>query len=129
MWVDPVKPAANLKDPVKIAESIAERQAKQADEFGLDPDCNCVVAIGWHVVGHAEPQCEVMSNELEEREHLKAFWNVYRQYGDVRLVTFNGFKFDLPVIMRRSMYLDVPYPILNLDRYRSEHIDLWQRLS
>ena len=27
------------------------------------------------------------------------------------------------------MYLDVPCPVLSVDRYRSEHIDLWQKLS
>ena len=37
--------------------------------------------------------------------------------------------FDLPVLMRRSLYLRVPCPTLNLDRYRSPHIDLYNRLT
>ena len=128
-WAEPVKAARNLKDPEKIAADLAEKTAKQADEFGLDPDMNRIVALGYHVVGHAEPDVFLMRDEFEERQHLLKFWDIYRSYRDVRLVTFNGFRFDLPVLMRRSMYLDVPYPLLNLDRYRSEHLDLWQKLS
>lgn len=129
-WCEPVKAARNLKDPEKIAADIAEKTAKQADEFGLDPDCNRIVAIGVHVVGRAEPDVFLMKDEFEERQHLIKLRDLYYSVPDVRLVTFNGFRFDLPVLMRRAMYLDVPkFPILNIDRYRSEHIDLWQKLS
>jgi uncharacterized protein YprB with RNaseH-like and TPR domain len=128
-WAEPVRAARNLKDPEKIAADILEKSEKQAAEFGLDPDLNRIVALGYHVVGHGEPECEVMSDELEERHHLIAFWDVYRKLPDPRIVTFNGFRFDLPVLMRRSMYLDVPYQRLSIDKYRSTHIDLWQILS
>lgn len=152
LWADPVKvdsrlsqpiqPDSRLKDPVKVAANQAdvalrnaEREvelaaaiAEKESERALDPDCNRIVALGFHVVGGADPTCYLMRDEFEEREQLKLFWDIYRQ-GGATLVTFNGFKFDLPVLMRRSMYLDVPYPDLSLDRYRSPHIDLWQRLS
>ena len=128
-WAEPVKADSRLKDPVKIAESIKEKTAERDERFGLDPDCNRIVALGFHVVGGADPECYLMRDEFEEREHLKLFWDIYRGVPDTRLVTFNGLKFDLPVLMRRSMYLDVPYPELNLDRYRTPHLDLWQKLS
>lgn len=128
-WCEPVKAARNLKDPEKIAADIAEKTAKQADEFGLDPDTNRIVALGFHVVNRREPEVYLMRDEFEERQHLIQFRDLYSSFADVRLVTFNGFRFDLPVLMRRAMYLDVSFPILNIDRYRSEHIDLWQRLS
>ena len=127
-WAEPVKAAANLKDPEKISADLEANRQKQADEFGLDPDCNRIVALGFHVVGQADPICYLMRDEFEERQHLQLFWTEFRKR-ETRLVTFNGFRFDLPVLMRRSMYLDVPYHVLNLDRYRSEHIDLWQKLS
>jgi len=132
MWSEPVKPDSRLVDPVKKAASIAEKTAERNDRFGLDPDCNRIVALGFHVVGAGDPQCYLMRDELEERHHLMMFWERYReleQWSQTRLVTFNGFKFDLPVLMRRSMYLDVPCPDLNMDKYRSPHIDVWQRLS
>lgn len=128
-WAEPVKAARNLKDPEKVAADLSEKSRKQADEFGLDPDCNRIVALGFHVVGGPDPECFLMRDEFEERQHLLQFWELYLQSRDTRLVTFNGFRFDLPVLMRRSMYLDVPYPLLSIDRYRSEHIDVWQRLS
>ena len=127
-WAEPVKAAGNLKDPEKIAADLEAKRQKQADEFGLDPDCNRIVALGFHVGGGGDPECYLMRNELEERLHLQMFWEIYNKQ-DTRLVTFNGLRFDLPVLMRRSMYLDVPYPDLNLDRYRTPHLDLWQKLS
>lgn len=128
-WAEPVKADSRLKDAAKITENLAEKQAKQADEFGLDPDSCRIVALGHHVVNHAEPDVFLMRDEFEERQHLIAFWHLYTRDSTTRLVTFNGLKFDLPILMRRSMYLDVPHPTLNLDRYRTEHIDLWQKLS
>jgi DNA polymerase elongation subunit (family B) len=128
LWADPVRPSANLKDPEKIAADIESKRAKQADEFGLDPDTNRTVALGFVDAAGGDPAVYLMSNELEEREHLKMFADIYKQQ-DTRLVTFNGFRFDLPVLMRRAMYLDVKFPVLSVDRYRSEHIDIWQRLS
>ena len=128
-WAEPVKADSRLKDPVKIAESIKEKTAERDERFGLDPDCNRIVALGFHVVGGADPECYLMRDEFEESEHLKMFWLQFNAIPDTRLVTFNGLKFDLPVLMRRSMYLDVPHPELNLDRYRTPHLDLWQKLS
>lgn len=137
-WAEPVKPAGNLKDPEKIKADIAERQRKQADEFGLDPDCCRIVALGFHDVGYGDPAVYLMSDEFEEREQLKLFWASWKDVdrhswqdggSGAAMVTFNGLRFDLPVLMRRSMYLEVPHPWLSLDRYRTPHIDLWQKLS
>jgi len=128
-WAEPVKPDSRLKDPEKIAESIKEKTAERNERFGLDPDCNRIVALGFHFVGHAEPEVFLMRDEFEERHHLIEFWKRFTAKHGCRIVSFNGVKFDLPVLMRRSMYLDVDYPELNLDRYRTPHIDLWQRLS
>jgi predicted PolB exonuclease-like 3'-5' exonuclease len=129
-WAEPVKAAGNLKDPEKIEADLKAKREKQADEFGLDADCCRAVALGFHVVGRSEPTVFLMRDEFEERAHLQMFRDAYRAERDVRLVTFNGFRFDLPVLMRRAMYLDVDgFPNLSIDRYRSEHIDLWQRLS
>ena len=46
-----------------------------------------------------------------------------------KLITFNGNGFDLPYLMRRSLYLGVAYPHLNINRYKTPHIDLMARLS
>jgi DNA polymerase elongation subunit (family B) len=128
-WLEPLAAPANYKKPESIAEYIAEAEAARLERLALDPDCCRTVAIGFVDAGlPLDPTVYLMANEAEERAHLKLFADIYRQQ-ETRIVTFNGHKFDLPVLMRRAMYLDVPFPILNVDRYRSEHIDLWQKLS
>lgn len=128
-WLDdePITAPATYKDPVKIAEYVAKAQASRLDKLALDLDCNRIVAIGHAWAEGGDPTVYLMRDEFEEREHLKMLAEHVRKAD--RLVTFNGHRFDLPALMRRAMYLDVPFPVLNIDRYRSEHIDLWQVLS
>lgn len=44
-------------------------------------------------------------------------------------MTFYGHRFDLPVVWRRARYLSVKRPKLNIDRFKSPHIDLWWELT
>jgi len=131
-WLEPVQAAANLVDPVKIAKSIEERTAERDDKLGLDPDCCVACAIGWHVVGGDDPTVDVCRTEAEEAEALRRLAAVYAApmgQQETKIVTFYGRQFDLPVLMRRAMYLGVKFPTLNLDRYRSPHIDVWDVLT
>lgn len=127
--LDPVSAPSNYKDPEKIAVYIKDAEQARIEKLALDCDCNRIVALGFVDASGGDPTVYLMRDEFEERSHLDMFWAVYHQRQDTRLVTFNGHKFDLPVLMRRSMYLDVKHPILSVDRYRSEHPDLWQDLS
>lgn len=131
-WLAPVTAAANLKDPAKIAASIAERTAERDDKLGLDPDCCVTCAVGWHVVGGGDPTVDICQNEAQEAEALTRLADAYAAPNgqqETRIVTFYGRQFDLPVLMRRAMYLGVKFPKLNLDRYRSPHIDVWDALT
>lgn len=131
-WLEPVQAAANLKDPVKVEASKAERKADRDDKLGLDPDCCQICAIGWHVVGGDDPVVDLCRNEDEEAYALRHLVNAYASpqgQQETRIVTFYGRQFDLPVLMRRAMYLGVKFPALNLDRYRSPHIDVWDALT
>jgi uncharacterized protein YprB with RNaseH-like and TPR domain len=130
-WLDdePITAPASYKDPVKIADYIAKAQASRLDKLALDIDCNRIVAFGWVEAGAGDPVVHLASNEFEEREGLKLVASEIQSDSRTRLVTFNGHRFDLPTLMRRAMYLDVQFPTLNIDRYRSEHLDLWQVLS
>lgn len=133
---DPIKVAANLADverrraerPAEIDASIAERTRERDAQLSLDPDCCVIVALGWHDVGYGDPIVELCRNEAEEKIALERFWQSYDQQF-TKLVTFNGFKFDQLVIVMRSLYLGVKYRELSVDRYRSEHIDLYDKLS
>lgn len=134
---DPAKVAANLEDvarkiaarPAQIAASILERTKERDEKLGLDPDCCRIVALGYHVVGGADPVVELCRDEAEERSALERFWLAYKAIGNTKLVTFYGRQFDLPVLMRRSLYLGIPYPTLNIDRWKSPHIDVWDVLT
>ena len=132
-WLEPVKAPSNYKDPAKIAAAVAEGTAERDQKLGLDPDCCVIAALGYVVVGSDEPVCDVTyGSEHTEAGALDAFWHLYaapQGQQETRLVTFYGRQFDLPVLMRRSMYLGVKFPKLNLDRYRSPHIDVWDVLT
>lgn len=136
LWVDPVTPDKRLKDPEKIEADLADKTAARDSNFALHPDTCQIVALGFYVVGqNGDPCCEVMRDEFEEREHLKQFAALYRSLdtrNEVRLVTYYGMNFDLPVLMSRAMWLDVDFPELNIDKF-SEHshakFDVWWKLS
>lgn len=128
-WLGPVSAAANLVDPVKIAKSIEERRAERDDKLGLDPDCCVTCAIGYHVVGNAEPVCEVTRTETTEAGAIERLAWELKKDASTKIVTFYGRQFDLPVLMRRAMYLGVAFPEINLDRWKSPHIDVWDRLT
>ena len=44
----------------------------------------------------------------DERRILEGFWEVVRSARDWRFVTYNGLAFDLPYLIRRSIYVGVP---------------------
>ena len=131
-WLGPVTAAANLKDPVKIAASVAERTAERDEKLGLDPDCCQICAIGWHVVGGDDPTVDLCQNEAQEAAALTRFAAAYAAPNgqqETRIVTFFGRQFDVPVIRRRAMLLNLKFPEISLDRYRSPHIDVWDALT
>ena len=133
LWLDPVKPDARLSDPVKVEASIKERTQERLETLALHPDTNRIVALGYHVVGQETPECLLMRDEYEEHALVRQFWDCFREWDKrtVRLVTFYGLSFDIPTLLSRSMYLDLDFPEIDVDRYRSPHaaFDLWWRLS
>lgn len=129
-WLEPVKPDSRLKDPAKIEESIKEKTAERDEKLGLDPDCCVLAAVGYHVIGRSEPFCDVtFGDEKNEGDALEHLWWEFNKDSDTRFVSFYGRQFDLPVLLRRSMYLDVKHPRISLDRWKSPHIDVWDALT
>lgn len=136
--------AKNVKKPELVEASLEQRRqaaiegyetavaayntqrANMIDRCAFDPDLACIVALGWMHPGDSKPIVVTCPTQTKERDALEMFW---REARDLDLVTFNGLRFDLPMLMRRSMYLGVPCPVLNVDRYRSPHIDLMARLT
>lgn len=128
-WVEPVKAPANYRDEAKKAAYIAEATAERDEKLGLDCDTNRIVALGVHVVGRSEPEVWLAKDEFEERHAiLQPFWKLYREQRDTRIVTFNGTGFDLPVLVTRSINLDVDYPadFVFTPSWKSPHLDLYE---
>ena len=135
---DPARVEANLADvarriaarPAEIEASIRQRTAERDEKLGLDPDCNLIAAVGYFVVGNKEPFCDVtFGRETNEGEALDRLWWEFNKDADTKIVSFYGRQFDLPVLLRRSMYLGVKHPRISLDRWKSPHIDVWDALT
>ena len=123
---------SNYKDEQKIADYIAAKRLELIADAALDMDLARIVTVGmW--TREAEVIVHSLTNEDDERivlAHLASMLKRPSVNGDdAMLITFNGHRYDLPLIMRRARYLGVPFPELNLDRYKSPHIDLYDLLT
>lgn len=130
--VEPVSAPSNWKDPEKIEAHVAKKTAAQIDEAALYPWTARVIALGWCEQGDEVAQVRVCNSDGTERDMLAEFWSrVWDQRTNsvTPLVTFNGRSYDLPLLMVRSRLLGIPYPALNVDRYRSPHPDLIRILT
>jgi hypothetical protein len=129
-FLEPVEAPSNYKDQAKIDAYIAEATAKAVDRCALDPDLCRIVALG-HGEADGKDNVIICRDETTEAAALAALAkHLTNAQGVTRtVISFNGFGYDLPVLMRRAQYLGVSFPVLNIDKYRSPHIDLMQRLS
>jgi len=113
-----VKPHGNIKDPIKIEADIAQKLEKakeeQTSKAGLNPATAKICCFGWAYkkdfsyegVEYAEP--EIISNHLilkdetpqAEKKLLSDAWEVLAEFD--HYTTFNGYNFDVPVLLMRS---------------------------
>jgi len=134
-YLEPVSAPSNYKDEAKIAAYIAEETKRQTDKAALDIDLARIVAIGYYIEfpdQSVDGNVLLCKDETQEMTNLgklwDTFWKVYVPGGTVA-VTFNGLAYDLPLLLRRSLYLGVTAPKLQLDRYKHiDAIDLMQIL-
>lgn len=134
------KAPGNLKDPAKIAAAIEEKKAELIANAALDPDYGKVLSIGYAfgadraitvtVAGDKLSEERIdLSGEivqhtytLSENDLIEDFWDAFASCRG-NCVGYNILGFDLPYLMRRSMYLGVKVPIMPaLARYRVEPV-------
>lgn len=111
--MDGIEAPSNYKDPEKIKAFIAEKRQRLIDSAGLDIDLCEIACIGWELpdgTGAVMPRAMFTEDAM-----LRAFWKAAQT---AVLVGFNVWHFDLPVLARRSLYLGVSVPDLDLDSYR-----------
>lgn len=124
------EPAApkNYKKPEAIAAYIEQARARQLADCALDPMLGRITRIGMLSLPSDGTLCITYGyTEDEERAGLRDLAAVLRQDAP-RLVSYNGLAFDFPYLIQRGRFLDVPIDI-NLDRYRTPHIDLMEVLT
>jgi hypothetical protein len=117
---------AGTKDEALRAAQIAEKRAKALADAALDPDLCRIVAIGswWDVC--SAPALVLCRDEREEAVALAEFWETYRtirhEHPYTVIVGSNCLGFDLPVMVRRSLYLQVEVPMLDRGKYRHRDV-------
>jgi len=122
--LDPPRPPANYKDPFKIQTWVMDKLAERMATASLEPDLCEVVALGVQRPGEAP----FVLTRADDDEAVLLAW-LWDTLGPHKIIGFNILNFDLPVLIRRSQLLGVKHPVVNMDRYRSPHIDVLQRLS
>lgn len=124
-----VKPAANLKDPAKIAASIEER----AEKLSVDINGARIVVLGYLDSRTGDPAQFVIRSVKDEADALTAFWLAWQRMRaasvNAQLAGFRSRTFDLPLIIRRSQLLGVTPEHVSLARYgRGDVLDLYDEL-
>jgi predicted PolB exonuclease-like 3'-5' exonuclease len=130
-YLEPVSAPANYKNPDAIEKYILEETQRQKDRAALDIDLARIVALGWKTEGQ-DVSVSLIQNEDQERHWLRELWGTF--FNGVNnwhtCITFNGMAYDVPLLLRRSLYLGVKAPKLQLDRYKHpEVIDLMALLN
>ena len=118
---EPIEAPANYKDPAKIAAFVAEKRQAQIDRAALDLDLCEIVAIGIGLPMAAYAQTR---GTTPETDMLRGFWRFVantQQNGGI-LVGFNCLSFDLPILLRRSLYLGIETPQIPVDKYRHDGV-------
>lgn len=127
------RPPARMKDPEKIKAWIENATVRASEFAALDFDLARIVCGVWCSDG-VRLRGAVAKNEDEERVLLQKFWKAVNgtggNAGRPTLIGFNILEFDLPLAVRRSQYLDVAYPEIEMSRYRHRNAeDLMQILT
>lgn len=118
-----LKPARNLKDPVKIAADLEEKRQKLA----LNINFADIVALG---VAEDDKDIVVWQcrADVNRRWALTQFWDLWCKHAT--RVGFNSLKYDIPILIRQSQLLNVPFPQdISVNRYRADSLDLMNVLT
>lgn len=118
---EPIEAPSNWKDAAKIAAYIEEARRKQLDKAALDLDLCEIAAIGIGLPLESDAQTRQTTSEADILRGLWSFVRTIQRDGGV-LVGFNCLSFDLPILLRRSLYLGVETPSIAVDKYRHDGV-------
>lgn len=95
------------------AQRLADFEKDCTSKAALDFNCARIVAIGWWKEGCTSVRYQ-FDGDGGEADALAEFWEAAQHRS---IVGFYLRNFDLPMMMQRSRYLDIPHPALDLGRY------------
>lgn len=121
-----IKAPSNYKQAEAIAAYIENARLERLAAAALDIDLARITALGF-AIGPNAIDVRVCRDEADERLLIEDVAMLLTPMPTI--ITFGGHNFDLPLVMRRARYLGVPFPALNLDRFKSPHVDLCDVLS
>jgi hypothetical protein len=116
-----------LKDPIKIADDLANKERDWLERAALDATIGRVLCVGWHNGTGADLHVDATETIL-----IRNFWarlsDELNQGG--RVAGFYSNSFDLPFLIRRSYILGISVPAnLRRGRYFNDNLidlaELW----
>lgn len=131
-YIEPATAPSNYVDKDKIAAYVQKAEAVELSKAALDPDLARVVALGCCDAATGAIDVKLAKDEQEEAVLLSDLWRNIRNLHEMNtmLVGYNILGFDLPVLFRRSIYLNVKAPNIQIDRFKHPSvIDLQSILS
>ena len=129
-----IRAPKNIKDPEKIETAIKKKEEALIEKAALSPltAAVCTVALAWRPVDSAsDPQVSVRTTEDDsEIDLLVTLDEKLATLRTMRVITYNGARFDLPFLAARAMHhaltLRWPWPI---GRYNPLHVDMFDVLG
>lgn len=114
--------------PDAAAKYLEKQRAERLDRAALDWDLGRIACIGMRFslsddAGTAFWRCQDEERERISLEQLKSSIEGWEDEG--RLVTFNGYKFDLPFLNVRAEYLGVNLRFRIDPTWKCRHVDLF----
>lgn len=118
-----LKPDRRLKDTQKIIADLEEKALRMA----LNPNFADLVALGF-AEDDQPPVVWECREDVNRRWALVQFWDLWCKHAT--RCGFNSLHYDIPVLIRQSQLLGVPFPQdISVNRYRADSLDLMNVLT
>lgn len=110
------KAPANIKDPVKIAAKIEEKQKAFIERAALSPLSSTILAVGlW-----CDDGVKTMLHGEDEADLIRKTWDALTDHGAFtrNVIGWNVKRFDFPFLIKRSWALGISIPQTTLENFR-----------
>lgn len=98
---------SNYKDAAKIEAYLVEKRAAQLEQAALDATTARILCVG---ILRSDGEPQFIHDENETKLLRKTWLELETKEADEIYVTFNGTRFDWPMLARRSITKTVPVP-------------------